>query len=953
VSAKKKKSTVRSTPPPRPATAREEAPLGNDVLDAELVIEEAPVNQVVGAEEVISAQDMIAPLHGSESVIVSGLTMPDEPTAQVQASESGQAPPADPPPPAKPQSHADGNGAGTPPSGENAGNTGTSGSGGEGTSGGGGASGGGSEGTSGGGGKSGGGGGGGNGVKLPAVLPVLPIRGTVAFPGTIIPLAIGRPTSRRMLDESLPQSKIIALFTQRDEVQEEPGPDDLYPVGVAANVLKLIRQPDETVSIIVHGLTRITLKKVLQRKPFLRAEVSYLKETDAAGKSFSAGVEQLRSQSRELIDLTPNAPEQAQTVLMNIPNASNLADFLAANLNIDADKKQDLLEELDVAKRVRLVHQHVSSQLQIAKLQQKIQQDVQNTIGEGQRKFFLREQMKAIQKELGEDGDGSGELVDNLRKKLTEAQPPQAVMKEAERELKRLDSIPSASPEYSMILTYLELVADLPWSKSSEDNLDLHRARRILDRDHFDLDKVKRRLIEYLAVRKLNPQGRGPILCLIGPPGVGKTSLGQSVADALGRKFARLSLGGIRDEAEIRGHRRTYIGAMPGRIVQEIRRAGTNNPVMMLDEVDKLGSDFRGDPASALLEVLDPRQNHTFSDRYLDVPFDLTNVLFIATANFVEGIPRPLYDRMEVIDIPGYTDFDKLQIAKRYLVPRQLSENGLKKAKVTWQPPALRKVIDDYTREAGVRELERQIGAVCRGIAAQVADASPAQRNGKDKSNGKPKRRARQSYAVNPQLVRDLLGPEKYVRELDTRTNIPGLVIGLAYTPVGGDILFIEATAYPGKGNVKLTGQIGDVMKESADAALSLFKSRAPSLGYDPKQLAEKDLHIHVPAGAIPKDGPSAGVAMFTAIASLLLGKPVKQRLAMTGEITLRGRVLPIGGVKEKTLAASRADIKTVLLPKLNEKDLAEADPRVMKKLNFQFLDTVDDLLHHALGINT
>ncbi|MCC6581252.1 MAG: endopeptidase La, partial [Phycisphaeraceae bacterium] len=501
----------------------------------------------------------------------------------------------------------------------------------------------------------------------------------------------------------------------------------------------------------------------------------------------------------------------------------------------------------------------------------------------------------------------------------------------------RLESIPPASPEYSLILTYLELIADLPWNKASEDNLDLDRARRILDRDHFDLDKVKRRLVEYLAVRKLNPKGRGPILCLVGPPGVGKTSLGQSIADALGRRFARMSFGGIRDEAEIRGHRRTYIGAMPGRIIQEIRRAGTNNPIMMLDEIDKLGSDFRGDPASALLEVLDPRQNNSFVDRYLDVPFDLAQVLFICTANYIENIPPALRDRMEVIDIPGYTDNDKLQIARRYLVPRQLGENGLKPKQCKWTHAGLRKVIDDYTREAGVRELERQIGSVCRALAAEVAAA-----------NGK----SRKVYTVTDKLVRANLGPEKYFRELDTRATTPGVVVGLAYTSVGGEILFIEATSYPGKGVITITGQLGEVMKESATAALSLFKSRAASLGYDATRLANLDLHIHVPAGAVPKDGPSAGVAMFTAICSLLLNRPVKARLGMTGEVTLRGLVLPIGGVKEKTLAACRAGIRTILLPKQNQRDYEEVDREVKKKCDFQFVSTVDDVLHLALGLD-
>ena len=774
-------------------------------------------------------------------------------------------------------------------------------------------------------------------APIPDVLPVLPVRGSVMFPGTIVPLGVGRPASLRMLDNELPKSKIIALFSQKDEEIEEPTLEDLHQVGTAAMVLKLIRQADESISLIVHGLGRIELNQLTQKKPYFKANVSTPNERQGSGKKFEAEVSQLRDQAHELIDLSPNAPEQALTVMMNIDDPGALADFLGANLALDVEQKQDLLEEYNVAKRVRMIHVHLSSQLEVLKLQEKIQEDVQSSIGETQRRFYLREQIKAIQKELGEDEFGTDQTVDQLAERLEDADPPEKVMAEAQRELDRLRTIPPASPEYSVIMTYLELIADLPWHKASEDNLDLERARKVLDRDHFDLDKVKRRLIEYLAVRKLNPEGRGPILCLVGPPGVGKTSLGQSIADSLGRAFARISLGGIRDEAEVRGHRRTYIGAMPGRIIQEIRRAGTNNPVMMLDEVDKLGSDFRGDPASALLEVLDPRQNNAFVDRYLDVAFDLSQTLFIATANYIGNVPPALRDRMEIIDIPGYTDHDKLAIARKYLVPRQLKENGLTRAKCKWLISGIKQVIENYTREAGVRELERQIGAVCRGVAAQVAGAD----------NGKKRRKL---ATVNNDFVREMLGPEKYVRDLDTRLTGPGVALGLAYTPYGGEVLFIEAAQYPGKGNVTLTGQIGDVMKESASAALSLFKSRADSLGYDVKQLAETDLHIHVPAGAVPKDGPSAGSAMFTAIASLLLNKPVAKNLAMTGEITLRGKVLPIGGVKEKSLAAARAGVKTILLPEQNRPDLEEIDQQVKNKCTFHFVETVDQVLKHALN---
>lgn len=788
-----------------------------------------------------------------------------------------------------------------------------------------------------------GGDGDGEGPLIPNVLPILPLRGMVVFPGTITPIGVGRPSSRRLLDESLPNDKIIGLFAQKDEEEEDPGADGIHHVGTAAMVLKLIRQPDETVTLIVHGLRRRKLIKLTQTDPFLRGRLATIKEKQGSGAKFNALVRELRTRAEELIELTPNTPDQAQAVLHNITEPGPLADFLAANLDLTNIARQALLEEHHVERRIHIVHRQLVQQLEMLQLQQKIHRDVHETIGENQRKFFLREQLKAIRTELGEGEEGVDTIVEELRDRLEEADPPEAVMEEAQRDLRRLEAIPSASPEYSMTLTYLELLADLPWSVSSEETIDLDEAQRVLDRDHFDLDKVKRRLIEYLAVRKLNPEGRGPILCLVGPPGVGKTSLGQSVADALGREFVRLALGGIRDEAEIRGHRRTYIGAMPGRIIQELRRAGTNNPVVMLDEIDKLGSDFRGDPSSALLEVLDPRQNNTFTDRYLDVPFDLSNILFICTANYFGNVPAPLQDRLETIEVPGYSEHDKVEIARKYLVPRQIKENGLKISKAKWRVGAIRFLIEHYTREAGVRELERQIGAVCRGLAAQIAGA-PHHDGEVEIKDGKVK--------IDEKVVRKVLGPEKYVRELENRTERPGVALGLAYTSVGGEVLFVEATSYPGKGNVTLTGQIGDVMKESAQAAMSLFKTRAASMDgeFDVKKLAEMDVHIHVPAGAVPKDGPSAGVAMFTAISSLMLDRPVKPRLAMTGEITLRGKVLPIGGLKEKSLAAARADIKTVLIPQQNERDLEELDPRVRDRLTFIPIPDVEALLQHALA---
>jgi ATP-dependent Lon protease len=768
--------------------------------------------------------------------------------------------------------------------------------------------------------------------RIPEELSILPMRGFVVFPGTVVPLNVQRAASLKLLDETLPRTKVIGLLTQRDETKEDPEPQDLHSVGTAALVLKLLRQSDDHVVVIAQGLRRFSLRKIIATSPFLRAEVDLPNSiSPPQTKEWEATFRNLRDSAAKLFELTPDAPEQVRLMILNIDNAEQLADFLASNLNIDVAEKQAILEELDVEKRVRAVQQHVSAQLEIAEIQQRLQRDVASQFSDAQRRAYLRSQIKAIQRELGEAEAGSEEQAQQLRKRLEEANPPEAVMKQAERELKRLDFIPSASPEFSVIVSYIEIIADLPWNKLSEDNLDLDQAQQILDRDHYDLEKVKKRLIEYLAVRKLNPQGHGAILCFLGPPGVGKTSLGQSIADALGRKFVRISLGGMRDEAEIRGHRRTYIGSMPGRIIQELRRAGTRNPVFMLDEIDKIGADFRGDPASALLEVLDPRQNNAFVDRYLDVPFDLSQVIFIGTANYIEGVPEPLRDRIEVISIPGYTEREKVEIAKRYLVKRQLDENGLKAEQCEFQEDALRKIINDYTHEAGVRELERQIAAVCRGIAAQVA-------------------RGKIEHAtVTAELVAEMLGPPKYVRETRLKTSKPGVVTGLAYTPAGGEILHIEATRYPGKGNVTLTGQIGEVMKESVQAALSLLRSRDGQLGVNSEDFRKMDIHVHVPAGAVPKDGPSAGIAMFTALASLFSNRPVRPDVAMTGEITLRGLVLPIGGLKEKSLAAMRAGITTVIIPKLNEKDLVDVPEEAKQKLKFVPVENVDEVLAVAL----
>lgn len=778
--------------------------------------------------------------------------------------------------------------------------------------------------------------GGSNGQKLtvPSLLPILPIRNIVVFPGTVMPLNVGRPKSKNLLDEVMPGEKIIGVVTQKNADVEDPQYTDLHTVGVACNILKLFKLPDGNQSIIVHGLARFRLMELTQNDPFASGRIEIIEDTLASGAPIDALIASVRQQANRVIELSPNTPDEAAQVLNSIHNPSALADFLAANLQADTADKQAMLEELDVEKRLRLIAARLATQLDVLELQSKIQSQVKENIDKSQRRYYLQEQLKAIRKELGEaEGTaGGGSEIDNLRAKLEEAKLPETVMKEATRELNRLEAIPSASPEYGVIRTYIQILSELPWSSLSTDHLDLKEARKILDRDHFDLDKVKRRIIEYLAVRKLKPDGGGAILCFVGPPGVGKTSLGKSIADAMGRKFIRVALGGVRDEADIRGHRRTYIGSMPGRIIAELRKAGTRNPVMMLDEIDKLGSDFRGDPSSALLEVLDPAQNHTFTDHYLDVPFDLSKVLFIATSNSMDPVPGPLRDRMEVIEIPGYTQSDKLSISKTYLVPRQLEANGLSAKNAKFTDPAIKLVIEGYTREAGVRNLERNLGSIARAIAAEVVGGNEKKVN------------------VDPAYVERTLGPRRFEPELASRTSVPGVATGMAYTPVGGEILFIEASRFPGKGNITLTGQIGDVMKESATAAFSLVRSRTAQLGIDPKLLAESDIHIHVPAGAVPKDGPSAGTAMFTALASLFMNRPVHHDVAMTGEITLRGLVLPIGGLKEKTLAALRAGIKQVIVPKRNEKDMPDLPEEVRKHLKFHFATNVDEVLQIALG---
>jgi ATP-dependent Lon protease len=768
--------------------------------------------------------------------------------------------------------------------------------------------------------------------NLPAIVPVIALRDMVVFPGTVVPIHIHREKSIRLIEEHMPKNKRIVVATQRDSTLEDPPPDQIHSIGVVGEVTRLVRQPEHGIVIILQAEQRVRLVEFSQTEPFNEALVEAVQTVAEVEKEnyWTATIRNLRDSAIKLIELNPEIPDEAKMAVANIDDPELLMDFLASNISIETSKKQRLLEEVQLSQRMKLLQESINNQLHIGELQQKLRDDMQSEFTENQRRALLREQLRRIQQELGESS-GTEEQIDELREKLEKAKLPETAKAQVEHELKRLEYMPVASSEYSVIISYLETIAELPWSVHSEDQLDLKKARAILDRDHHGLDKVKKRLVEYLAVRKLNPDGRGPILCLIGPPGVGKTSLGQSVADALGRKFARISLGGIRDEAEIRGHRRTYIGAMPGRLITELRRTGTNNPVIMLDEVDKLGGDFRGDPASALLEVLDPRQNHAFVDRYLDVPFDLSQVIFISTANYFGGIPGPLRDRMEIIEIPGYTDAEKLAIARDYLLKRQLQENGLTDKQCIWGEDALRRVIQDHTREAGVRELERKIGSVCRNIAAAIAAQE------------------RRKVTVTPKAIKEALGPPQYIREARLSKSSPGVVNGLAYTSVGGEVLHIEAIKYPGKGNVQLTGQLGDVMKESVQAAYSLVRNRAEKLGIDPARFYDTDIHVHVPAGAVPKDGPSAGLAMFTAIASLFTGQAVNNKVAMTGEVTLRGLALPIGGLKEKSLAALREGVETVLIPYHNVKDLEDIPAEAREKLNMIPVKNVDDVLKHAL----
>ncbi len=762
--------------------------------------------------------------------------------------------------------------------------------------------------------------------SIPETLPVLPIRDAVAFPGTVMPLSIGREKSKRVLDPALAGSRMICVVAQRSAKMEDPGLDDLYRIGTACVILKLFKVPDGSETIIVHGMRRVGIELLTQESPYLQARVHAHEDTVEPSTELDALVHIVRHGALRLIELSPNVPTEAREVLRGIEAPGTVADFLAANLPLGFVHKQEILETFDVLERLRKVNAALAGQLDLLELSKKLDEEVRDKIDTSQRQYFLREQMKAIQQELGQK-DAQAQAIDRLRKKLAKANPPEEVLAEANRELDRMAGIPQSSPEFNVAMDYVQWIASLPWAVSTEDNDDINVAERILNEDHYGLEKVKRRILEFLAVRTLCKDSRGPILCLAGPPGVGKTSLGQSIARSMNRKFIRISLGGIRDEATIRGHRRTYIGAMPGRIIQEMRKAGCQNPVFMLDEVDKIGQDVRGDPMSALLEVLDPAQNSRFTDHYLDVPFDLSKVLFIGTANYMEAIEAALRDRMEVIDLPGYTHREKLHIAKNYLIPRQIGENGLKADQVRFSDDIIKTIVAKYTREAGVRGLERRLGAVCRARASAVV------------------RGREESPDVTEQDLEEAFGDKRYEPDVARETVMPGVVTGLAYTPVGGDILFIEAAIMPGNGNLNLTGQIGGVMQESAMAAFSIVRSRAAALQIKPDTFRYKDIHIHVPAGAIPKDGPSAGIAMLCALISTLTQRIVDPHTGMTGEVTLSGRVLPIGGLREKVLAAHRAGLERVILPLKNERDLREVPQDVRENIEFIPVRNIQELI--------
>ena len=760
---------------------------------------------------------------------------------------------------------------------------------------------------------------------------ILPVRNLVLFPGVVLPITVGRPRSRAAAQEAVRAQRPIGVLLQSKPEVDEPGQDDLHWVGTSANVLRYVTAPDGSHHLICQGERRFRVLQFIEGYPFQVARVQFIEETETVDADIEARAHNLMERALEILQLLPQAPEEMVAALRSVKSPARLADFIAGFVELSAEEKQRLLEMFDLKARLDRLLEVLSHRVEVLRLSREINERTKESIDEQGRRHLLREQMRTIQKELGEDDEGTAEIAE-LDKAIAEAKMPEEVEKQARKELKRLERMPEAAAEHSMVRTYLEWLIELPWSVGGEGAIDIAEARRILDEDHYGLEKIKKRILEYLAVRKLNPSGKSPILCFVGPPGVGKTSLGQSIARATGRKFSRVSLGGVHDEAEIRGHRRTYIGSLPGNIIQSIRKLGSRNGVLMLDEVDKLGAGgFHGDPASALLEVLDPEQNATFRDNYLGVPFDLSRVMFICTANVLDTIPGPLRDRMEVIQLPGYTEQEKLQIARRYLVARQLAANGLTAEQLDIDDEALAAIIRDYTREAGVRNLEREIGAVCRNVAVRIAEGQAAR------------------VKIGAGDLPPILGPRRFEAEVAMRTGIPGVATGLAWTPVGGDILFVEATRMPGSGKLILTGQLGEVMKESAQAALSLVKARADQLGVKQEVLEKSDIHVHVPAGATPKDGPSAGVAMFVALSSLLTGRVVRSDVAMTGEISLRGLVLPIGGVKEKVLAALRAGITTVMLPTRNSKELEEIPQEAREKLKLVWIETVDDALATAL----
>jgi ATP-dependent Lon protease len=766
--------------------------------------------------------------------------------------------------------------------------------------------------------------------KIPSQLGIIPLRDTVIFPYMIAPLVIGRTRSLRLVDEASNADRIVGLATQTKPDTESPSPSELHTIGTAATILKMLKFPDGSTRILVQGVSRIKIKDYAQEEPYLRAKVEAVPESTGTNVEVQALLRNISDTFGKIVALSPHLPDELQVAVMNIDNPSRAADLIASNINLSTQEKQEILETFDTRERLGKLITYLNRELQVLELGSKIQSQVKTELDKTQREYYLREQLKAIKRELGETDERTVETED-LKQKVDAANMPQEAKQVAEKELDRLSKMPPQAAEYTVSRTYLDWLITLPWSISTEDVVDVHAAKRILDEDHYDIDKVKERILEFLSIRKLKAETKGPILCFVGPPGVGKTSLGKSIARALGRKFTRISLGGIRDEAEIRGHRRTYVGALPGRIIQGIRKAGSNNPLFMLDEVDKIGADFRGDPSAALLEVLDPEQNFFFSDHYLEVAFDLSKVMFITTANVLHTIPPALLDRMEVIELPGYTDEEKVYIAISYLVPRQMLAHGLTAEHVAFEDDALRLLISSYTREAGLRNLEREIANVSRKVARKVAEGETAK------------------IVVTADKVSEFLGPPKFFRDTAERTMMPGVATGLAWTEAGGDIIFVESSLMKGGKSLTLTGRLGEVMRESAQAGLTYIRSQAKQLGIDESFYENSDIHVHVPHGGVPKDGPSAGVTIATSLVSLLTGRPVRADIAMTGETTIKGKVLPVGGVKEKILAARRAGIRKVILPKENEKDLVEVPEIVKQDMEFIFVSTLDEVFRSAL----